>query len=184
VQPLIEPGRINSLTQVLLKLTAPGIPDLYQGSEIWDLSLVDPDNRRPVDYDLRRRLLAELPNLTVENVWHRIDEGLPKFWMIHHTLQTRLQHVASFGPEGVYRPLTAEGSRAAHVVAYLRGENIAVIAPRLPVKLNRAWINTTVQLPPGRWRNQFTGAKYEDAKLRLRDVLEHFPVALLVRAQQ
>ncbi len=87
--PLIQPGRINSLAQVLLKLTCPGIPDTYQGSELWDLSLVDPDNRRPVDYDLRRRLLAELPRLQVEEVWQRIDEGLPKLWTIHHALQAR-----------------------------------------------------------------------------------------------
>jgi (1->4)-alpha-D-glucan 1-alpha-D-glucosylmutase len=65
--PLVEPGRINSLAQTLLKLTAPGIPDFYQGTELWDLSLVDPDNRRPVDHSLRRRLLAELEGMTAEN---------------------------------------------------------------------------------------------------------------------
>ncbi|MGC2660830.1 MAG: malto-oligosyltrehalose synthase, partial [Bryobacteraceae bacterium] len=83
VTPLIQPGRVNSLAQVLLKLTAPGVPDLYQGSELWDLSLVDPDNRRPVDYEARRNLLRELPGLTASDVMRRIDEGLPKLWLIH-----------------------------------------------------------------------------------------------------
>ena len=82
VTRLVEPGRINSLSQVLLKFTSPGVPDSYQGSELWDLSLVDPDNRRPVDYQLRRKLLCELQKLTVEKIWNRIDEGLPKMWTI------------------------------------------------------------------------------------------------------
>src|SRR5216110_567472 len=71
-------GAINSLSQAAIKLTVPGVPDIYQGSEIWNFSLVDPDNRRPVDYGLRRRLLFELPNLNVAEIWRRIDEGLPK----------------------------------------------------------------------------------------------------------
>ncbi len=82
VAPLVAPGRVSSLAQVLLKLTAPGVPDFYQGSEIWDLSLVDPDNRRPVDYELRRRLLADLEgNPTPEAILARVDEGLPKLWL-------------------------------------------------------------------------------------------------------
>ena len=112
VTPLIQPGRVNSLAQVLLKLTAPGVPDLYQGSELWDLSLVDPDNRRPVDYEVRRNLLRELPGLTVSDVMRRIDEGLPKLWLIHHTLQVRREQSPAFGPEGDYSPLQVTGSKA------------------------------------------------------------------------
>jgi (1->4)-alpha-D-glucan 1-alpha-D-glucosylmutase len=89
VKPLIEPGRVNSLAQTLIKLTAPGVPDFYQGTELWDLSLVDPDNRRPVDYALRRRLLSELDGMAAEEIWRRIDEGLPKLWIIHQTLKLR-----------------------------------------------------------------------------------------------
>src|SRR4029077_3681493 len=89
VAPLVEPGRINSLAQTLLKIASPGVPDFYQGSELWDLSLVDPDNRRPVDYDLRRRLLAELKGgdlkggMPPEAILARADEGRPKLWLIH-----------------------------------------------------------------------------------------------------
>jgi (1->4)-alpha-D-glucan 1-alpha-D-glucosylmutase len=88
--PLIEPARVHSLALNLLKLTAPGIPDLYQGTELRDLSLVDPDNRRPVDYELRRRLLSELDGLCPEKVAARSDEGLPKLFMIRQALRTRL----------------------------------------------------------------------------------------------
>src|SRR4029077_5886502 len=89
VAPLVEPGRINSLAQTLIKLTAPGVPDLYQGTELWTLTLVDPDNRAPVDYTLRRRLLDELEDATPEDIWRRIDEGLPKLWTIRQALGLR-----------------------------------------------------------------------------------------------
>ncbi len=111
VEPLIEPGRINSLSQLLLKLTSPGVPDLYQGTELWDLSLVDPDNRRPVDYDLRRRLLCDLQELTVERVWERIEEGLPKLWTVYHTLRVRHERAAAFGREGVYTAALGAGRK-------------------------------------------------------------------------
>ena len=119
VQPLIEPGRVNSLALALLKLTSPGIPDFYQGSELWDLSLVDPDNRRPVDYALRRRLLCQMQHLNVEQVWQRIDEGLPKLWTIHHGLRVRREHPECFGENGEYTPLIANGSKAAHAARLL-----------------------------------------------------------------
>src|SRR5262249_5405401 len=89
VAPLVEPGRVNAMAQKLVQPTAPGVPDLYQGSELWDLSLVDPDNRRPVDFDVRRRLLAELPSLSVEGVMARSDEGLPKLLVVHAALRAR-----------------------------------------------------------------------------------------------
>lgn len=83
---MVEPGRVNSLAQTLLKLTAPGVRDLYQGTELWELSFVDPDNRRPIDYDRRRRLLAELEGATPEAIWARIDDGLPKLWVTSQAL--------------------------------------------------------------------------------------------------
>src|SRR5277367_3638133 len=91
VERILESGRVNSLTQTLLKYTAPGVPDLYQGGELWDLSLVDPDNRRPVDYGLRRRLLRELTQIGEEEIaaqiMMRAEEGLPKMWTIYRALQ-------------------------------------------------------------------------------------------------
>ena len=91
---------MNALAQTLLKLTAPGVPDLYQGTEVWNVSLVDPDNRRPVDYDLRRRLLHEVEGATPEQVWARVDEGLPKLWLIRQALALRRRQPERFGPQG------------------------------------------------------------------------------------
>lgn len=181
VEPLIEPGRINSISQVLLKLTSPGIPDTYQGSEIWDLSLVDPDNRRPVDYGLRRRLLSEVPNLAVEDVWKRIDEGLPKLWTIYHTLQTRRAYPRAFNPQARYRPLAGHGLKADHVVSYMRGEEVAVVVPRLVVGLGGEWGDTSLEIPNGNWRNQLSGVSLSGGRICLGQLLAPFPVALLVK---
>ncbi|MFL6351104.1 MAG: malto-oligosyltrehalose synthase [Bryobacteraceae bacterium] len=180
VQPLLEPGRINSLSQTLLKLTSPGVPDTYQGSEIWDLSLVDPDNRRPVDYDLRRKLLAELPNLNVREVWRRSDEGLPKLWTIFHALRTRRKYVSAFS-EGVYMPLPARGAKADHLVSYMRSHEVVVIVPRLILTLQNDWRDTSLQLPCGKWRNQFSGELYNGDALPISSILAPFPVALLAK---
>ena len=181
VQPLIEPGRINSLSQVLLKLTSPGVPDTYQGSEIWDISLVDPDNRRPVDYDLRRRLLSELPNLNVEEVWRRFDEGVPKLWTIFHALRARRKYVSAFSDEGAYLPLTVQGARADHLVSYMRGDEIVVMVARLPLTLENDWRDTLLLVPCGNWRNQLSGEVYKGCELAVGKILAPFPVALLVK---
>jgi (1->4)-alpha-D-glucan 1-alpha-D-glucosylmutase len=180
VNELIEPGRVNSLSQVLLKLTSPGIPDLYQGTELWDLSLVDPDNRRPVDYELRRNLLGELPRLNITQVLRRSDEGLPKLWTVHHTLRLRREKPREFGENGTYTPLRATGSRADHLVGYMRGDSIAVLAPRLVLKLGGEWGDTQIALPNKNWRNQFTRKNLEGGNVNAKVVFQDFPVALLV----
>jgi (1->4)-alpha-D-glucan 1-alpha-D-glucosylmutase len=182
VTPLVEPGRINSLSQVLLKFTSPGIPDTYQGSELWDLSLVDPDNRRPVDYELRRRLLAELPNLRAEDVWKRIDEGLPKLWVIYHALRVRREHAAAFDAQGTYDPLIAQGPKARHVVAYWRSGKVLVIVPRLVVELAGAWGDTAIEIPQGTWRDQLSSGVIEGGLVPVAQILSAFPVALFVKA--
>ena len=119
VARLADAARVNSLAQTLIKLTAPGVPDIYQGCELLDFSLVDPDNRRPVDFEIRRRLLAEAKKLPVENIWERRDEGLPKIWLIHKTLKLRARKAKLFG--GDYEPLFARGEMAKHIVAFIRG---------------------------------------------------------------
>lgn len=149
VAPLVWPGRINALTQVLLKLTAPGVPDFYQGSELWNVMLVDPDNRQAVDYELRGRLLAELRELSVEQVIARAAEGLPKLWLIHRTLGLRKRLPQFFGLEGHYSPLYAHGFGASHVIAFRRGEGAITIAPRLPITLGSDWGRTAINLPEG-----------------------------------
>ena len=126
VERVKDAGRVNSLAQTLMKHTAPGVPDLYQGTELWDLSLVDPDNRRPVDYEERRRLLSELMAMRGDDVaaqvMARAEEGLPKMWTIHQALRLRRERPEWFGAEAGYTPLAVDGAKRDHVIAYLRGD--------------------------------------------------------------
>jgi (1->4)-alpha-D-glucan 1-alpha-D-glucosylmutase len=184
VDPLIAPGRVNSLSQALIKLTAPGVPDIYQGAELWVLSLVDPDNRRPVDFALRRRLLDALEGATVEEIVRRPDEGLPKLHLTRQALHLRRRHPEWFGPEGGYTALAATGPRAQHVVAFGRGHgcDCITVAPRLPIRLGGRWDGTTLALPDRRWVNELTGEEVAGGKVPVADLLRRFPVALLSRA--
>ena len=181
VSPLIGPGRVNSLAWKLLAMTAPGVPDLYQGSELWDLSLVDPDNRRPVDYDRRRRLLEELDGLSAEEAWAIPGDGLPKLLVVQRTLRLRRRRQAVFGPSGTYRPLFAQGPKARHAVAFVRAEEVVTVVPRLVLGLAGNWAGTELELPPGQWRDEFTGAELDGGRRPMAGLLGRFPVALLVR---
>ncbi len=181
LEPLVEPGRINSMTQAILKLTAPGIPDLYQGTELWNLSLVDPDNRRPVDYRLRRRLLAEAVELNATQIWERVEEGLPKLWTIYKTLCVRRRYPKAFGAEEAYTPLTASGPKARHAIAFMRGHQVVTIAPRLVWQLAGDWGDTTIELPAGKWHNVFSEAVIEGGRVPLSETVREFPIALLVK---
>ncbi len=181
VERIRPAGQINSLAQTLLKNTSPGVPDLYQGSEIWDLSLVDPDNRRPVDYPLRRRLLSELKHLSVAQIVARADEGLTKLWTVTQSLHLRREHPAWFRDEADYRPLTAQGSKAGHVIAFARGENVITVVPRAPLTLAGDWADTTLTLPEGTWTNSLSTEQHAGGTLALRSLLANFPIALLVK---
>jgi (1->4)-alpha-D-glucan 1-alpha-D-glucosylmutase len=177
-QRLVEPGRINSLAQTLLKLTCPGIPDTYQGTELWDLSLVDPDNRRPVDYEKRRQLLSEVQHMTVDQVMARMDEGLPKLWLTHRTLALRREQPEWF-TKASYEPVDARGPKAGHAVAYLRGGGLLVLVPRLVLTLGGEWDETVIDLPKQRWVNVLIGETIAGGETRTADLLRQFPVALL-----
>jgi (1->4)-alpha-D-glucan 1-alpha-D-glucosylmutase len=181
VERVREAGWMNSLTQTLLKYTAPGVPDLYQGGELWDFSLVDPDNRRPVDYDLRRSLLQETQLLSPEEMMERGEEGLPKLWLIHKLLWLRKEHPEWFGPTAAYTPLEVQGPKAAHIIAYLRNHSVITLAPRWRIKLGDSWAGTTVDVPEGRWKNVLTGEIEHGGRQKTASFLQRFPVALLVR---
>jgi (1->4)-alpha-D-glucan 1-alpha-D-glucosylmutase len=174
-------GHLTSLAQTLIKLMAPGIPDLYQGTELWNFSVVDPDNRRPVDYDVRRRLLHELPGLSPEDIWQRRQEGLPKLWIIRQALRVRHERPQAFGPQGHYFPLYARGEKSSHVVSFMRGGEVIVIAPRLFLSLKEGWHQTVIELPEGRWRHEFDGRVFDGGICRLQEVLRTFPVGLLCK---
>ncbi|MCW4384247.1 malto-oligosyltrehalose synthase [Salinibacterium sp. SYSU T00001] len=169
---LTAPGRSNSLSAKLLQLTMPGVPDVYQGSELWEHSLVDPDNRRPVDFGQRRELLARL-----DEGWRPPvdDSGAAKLLVTSRALRLRRDRPELF--EG-YAPLEAEGEAAEHLVAFDRGGAIA-LATRLPLGLERrgGWGETSVDLPDG-LVDELTGARY-GGRVALGDLLSSYPVALL-----
>lgn len=176
-------GHTNSLAQMLLKLTAPGVPDIYQGTELFDFSLVDPDNRRPVDYNLRRSLLRNVESAKIEDVLKCPEPGFAKLWLTQRTLALRKSHPSMFGPDAPYEALMATGTNAKHVVAFMRGANAITVVPRLVVGLGSGWHDTKISIPPGRWRNEFGDEIHEGGALTLARLLNRFPVSLLVRAE-
>ena len=182
VAQILLPGRTNSLAQTLLKCIAPGIPDTYQGSELWDLRLVDPDNRGPVDYEIRRAMLAELnAGLPVDAIMKRMDSGLPKMWLIQQALRLRREKPKWFDERSSYIPLQIEGFKSMHAIAFLRGDSVVAIAPRWNLRLGGGFGSTTVELPAGRWKNPLTGEAVNGGRARVQSLLERFPVALLVK---
>jgi len=190
-EPVARAGMVNSLAATLLKIASPGVPDIYQGQEIWDFSLVDPDNRRQVDYALRRRLLGELRTrmhsdrvALCREMMEAWQDGRPKLYVTHVGLCARQDFADAF-KHGEYIPVPASGARAEHVVAFARrggGSTLLTVVPRLVATLGSAgWDDTALpgDVVAGRWRNLFTGEELD--QLRIADVLANFPVALLLR---
>jgi (1->4)-alpha-D-glucan 1-alpha-D-glucosylmutase len=204
-------GMFTSLSQTLLKITSPGVPDFYQGSELWDLNLVDPDNRRPVDYDLRGTLLDALkraesvtgPIRLVRDLLSTLEDGKIKLYLIRKALSWRNVRRDLF-ESGRYLPLEVQGEKADNVCAFERSldlDAVVVVAPRFFTRLTGAtdglplgsevWGDTRIVTPfeaPGtRYRNIFTGeivsslSDDDGSVLNLADVLANFPVALLER---
>ncbi len=200
-------GIYNSLSQCLLKLTSPGVPDIYQGNELWDLSLVDPDNRRPVDYARRRRELKALQETfaagphpaAARALLDHPQDGRVKLYLTWRALTLRRAHRALF-LEGDYIPLGVTGSHGEQICAYARsraGARVLVLVPRLIAHLLAAadpplgaiWADTQLVLPADwgdcTWRNVFTGEALQarkdgdEAHLPIREILVHFPLALL-----
>ncbi len=177
VERITAPGWSNSLSQKLLQLTGPGVPDVYQGTELWDFSLVDPDNRRPVDYAVRRELLARLDDGPVPDV---DESGAAKMLVVHRALSLRRDRPELF--DG-YRPLHAEGAAADHAIAYARSDDLVVVATRLPVGLADAggWRDTSLDVGDGEWTDVLTGVVVEGGSIALPELLDRLPVALLRR---
>ncbi|MGQ0466292.1 MAG: malto-oligosyltrehalose synthase [Sporichthyaceae bacterium] len=166
-------ARVVSLSQKLLQLTMSGVPDVYQGAEFAALTLVDPDNRRPVDYDVRRAALAALDAGEAPK-----DLDAEKLLVTSRALRLRRERPECFA--GAYRPL-ATGSE--HLVGFVRGEGVAALATRLPVALAEAggWGAETVDLPPGTWTDLLTHQAFAGSP-RIAEVLAALPVALLAES--
>ncbi len=201
---LSRAGLFNALSQTLLKFTAPGVPDLYQGNESWDLSLVDPDNRRPVDYGQRRQLLGQIQaaveggeSLTsfLHEIVHGLEDGRAKLYLTWRCLQWR-RELAELFRDGDYLPLTVGGEKADHLCAYARCHRqriIVTVVPRLVYRLAEGadplgediWRETWIEVPVPLWHDGLSGeslearAGEEGWRLAAGRVLRHFPVALL-----
>ena len=180
IEPLIVSGRINSLAQTLIKMVAPGVPDFYQGTELWDLSLVDPDNRRPVDFGLRSELMKRARRLTTAEVLTEWDSGLPKLWMTDRILSIRRERTGDFSAQSRYQPLVAQGSHLGRLLAFRRGENLIAVVPRFTHTLAREWGDTRLPLPGGVWRNCFTD-ELAQKEVSPTELFRSFPVALFLR---
>lgn len=209
VSRIARAGFVNSLGQTLLKLTAPGVPDLYQGTDLWDFSLVDPDNRRPVDFDLRQTLMATVqagiaPGPTpgfLDELLGNPGDGRVKLFLIRQVLHYRRLHPELF-QQGRYVPISVSGQCAHHVCAFARlhhRKRAIVVVPRLVVRLNRGlniwpigedvWGDTRLVLAGTRqghgFANVLTGESHraqsekQQPGLRLGEILGRFPVALL-----
>jgi (1->4)-alpha-D-glucan 1-alpha-D-glucosylmutase len=182
VAEILDAGRSNSLSAKLLQLTGPGVPDVYQGSELWDFSLVDPDNRRPVDFAARARLLQELDAEADRGILPPIDDsGRAKLLVTSRALRLRRDHPELFR---FYRPAVIEGEAADHAVAVHRGGATAV-ATRLPVGLARrgGWGETVMMRPEIPGTDVLTGRRIEPGAVRLADLFATYPVALIELAR-
>jgi (1->4)-alpha-D-glucan 1-alpha-D-glucosylmutase len=196
-------GAVNSLAQVVLKIASPGVPDFYQGTETWDLSLVDPDNRRPVDYEARRSALEEMQEKAMamgelavcRDALDRLSDGRVKLWTMHRALELRNRMAETFG-RGEYVPAEVTKDYAEHVIAFTRGSRVLAVAPRfaytlmngkMRLPLGSAWGRGELVVPEmagALLENVFTGERVVvglDGRLALKAVFGEFPVGLFVR---
>jgi (1->4)-alpha-D-glucan 1-alpha-D-glucosylmutase len=199
-------GIFNSLSQTLLKITSPGVPDFYQGAEMWDLNLVDPDNRRPVDFSLRRTLLKNMEEEAQEDLLSLVaqllrsrEDGRIKLFLISTALKTRKQHGDIF-QMGSYTPLVVSGRLRDHIIAFQReydGKRAVTVAPRFFATLagegklplgSEVWQDTSIVIPdiaPAKWANTFTGEIIPgENQIAVGQMLKHFPLALLVSSDE
>jgi len=199
---IAELGIYNSLSQQVIKMTAPGVPDFYQGTELWDLALVDPDNRRPVDYARRRAALAAIADADAGELLQNRTDGRVKLFVVHRALQTRAA-MRDVYDRGEYLPLEAAGAHRECLFAFARAtaDTVAITCvPRLVASLTPAaaapplgrsvWADTRIVLPErvagGTFRNVFTGECHQAGEaggartIAAASLFERFPVALLV----
>jgi malto-oligosyltrehalose synthase/4-alpha-glucanotransferase len=193
---IVDHGIINSLSQVVLKFTCPGVPDVYQGCEFWDFSLVDPDNRRPVDYEKRAQLLEQLEEKNGDelftHLWEHRYSAAIKLWTIRQLMELRKANPDAFS-KGEYIPLQAEGAYKEHVLAFARRHKGAVFVVALPLHtailskqqgkefIDVDWKDTHIQLPKeieSEIEQLFTGTRFTKS-IPVQTIFQHFPVAVL-----
>ena len=187
IMPLARLSAIASLAQLVLKLTAPGVPDIYQGCELWDFNLVDPDNRRPPDWGQRQSLLAEIGAAGPAALAGDWKDGREKLFAVHRLLSLRQRQPALFA-RGDYAALPGEGGAADHLCAFVRqheGAAVVVAVPRLVYRLHAGgeaaeWGSASLPLPhERRWQDVFTGRVFTAAQVPAAELFGRFPVAVL-----
>ena len=182
-------GMVNSLVQVVLKCTLPGVPDLYQGNEVWDFSLVDPDNRRPVDFGLRQTLIGDVAKVSYPTLLENWRQGGIKLRVTRDLLRFRRAQPALFA-SGAYRPVGSAGGFSGNVIAFVReheGRLLLVVVPRITSKIGSppvgsVWDDTRLgeSVSAHAWRNIFTGHAFAPGEpLFLRSLLGELPFAVL-----
>jgi (1->4)-alpha-D-glucan 1-alpha-D-glucosylmutase len=204
--PISQAGMWNSLSQVVLKIACPGVPDFYQGNELWSFLLVDPDNRGPVDFERRQKMLSKLRDkensdsaALVDRLVSNSCDGAIKMYLTHRALRFRREHRELFA-SGSYIPLTVNGNRSNHLIAFARqwnGQTAIAVAGRFFLKLRtslaapirEAWGNTSIVLPKKLkgccFQDVFSGVTYKVAELEgqsvlsVAEVFSHCPVAIL-----
>jgi len=182
LRPLIRPGRIASLAQALVMLTAPGVPDIYQGTENWDLSLVDPDNRRPVNFAKKIENLEKVKVSSLVKPSEDLDDGLPKQWMIWKVLNFRKNRPDLFGPGSSYDPVKTGGNGAKKIFAFCRSGGVVTLVPTCFVSCKAEMEKAKIRLLEGTWENIFDNQRYSgNSWVGADDLLKNFPVALLVK---
>ncbi len=175
---LVARGRVTSLAQTTLLLTAPGVPDVYQGTELWAAMLVDPDNRRLVDFEARRTALERVRHLEAGDV----PEEATKLWLVARLLDARKQTPDAFAA-AQHAPLPVTGAKAGHLVAFSRGR-LLVLVPRLVAGLGEGWGDTEVELPAGPWTDLLGGrAEAGGRTARVAELLDRFPIAVMTAAR-
>jgi len=200
-QQIVPAGILNSLSQTLLKMTSPGIPDFYQGSELWNLHLVDPDNRRAVDYSEREKILRRLKKKETKGVAHlwkelfeNKEDGRVKLYLIYRILHTRAEYRTLF-EQGKYVPLKISGARKNHVVAFARKANkvwAVTAVPRFPLSLTdegeipfgkSVWQDTAIEIPDRipAWKDHITDSPVDGSEeLSVASLFKNYPGALLI----
>src|SRR5207302_1982350 len=185
-------GAINSLAQTLVKLTSPGVPDIYQGNETWDFSLVDPDNRRPVDYKARAEMLSCLSSKSAEELLQDWPGGRVKMFLTQRALRFRSEHVDLF-QRGNYLPLRASGAVAESCISFARQLDrdwVIVVVPRLSSRIGfppigERWKDTVIEVPENllleRGREIFTGRELsiQNRQIRVAEALSGLPFTMV-----
>ncbi|HEX4353178.1 MAG TPA: hypothetical protein VHZ95_09695, partial [Polyangiales bacterium] len=179
VSELRGPAERNSLAQLVLKMTVPGVPDVYQGQEVFRYDLTDPDNRREIDFTELANKLSQVEKSQCGELLRKNDADVRKLYVTYKLLNLRREFPEWFGREAAYTPVHPLGEHADRVFAFMRGAHVLVAVPRLSASLGDNWGDTRIELPPGAWENVLCGVTARRGTAA--ELFAELPVAVLVQ---